>query len=99
MTAISFVPENDVLERFLELVDSFPDLEHVDELIAYFEVTYIQGPWQGNGSSQISLKCENILKIQPTMFQEPPMLLKDITMGSILSFFPSILACGSFWMV
>ena len=49
LTALSFVPENDVLERFLELVDSFPDLERVDELIAYFEVTYVQGRDRGHG--------------------------------------------------
>jgi hypothetical protein len=35
LSAQSFVPENDVLERFLDLVDSFPD--RVKELIAYFE--------------------------------------------------------------
>jgi len=37
LSAQSFVPENDVLERFLDLVDSFPDLDRVEELIAYFE--------------------------------------------------------------
>ena len=49
LIALSFVPENEVLERFNELVDSFPDLERVEELIAYFEVTYVQGRDRGNG--------------------------------------------------
>ena len=43
LTALSFVPENEVLEKFQDLVDSFPDLERVEELIAYFKVTYVQG--------------------------------------------------------
>jgi len=40
IAALSSVPENDVLERFLDLIDSFPDLDLVEELIAYFKVTY-----------------------------------------------------------
>ena len=49
LSALSFFPENDVLERFLDLVDSFPDLDRVEELIAYFEVTYVQGRDRGHG--------------------------------------------------
>ena len=49
LSALSFVPENDVLERFLDLVDLFPDLDRVEELIAYFEVTYVQGRDRGHG--------------------------------------------------
>ena len=49
LLALSFVPVDDVLLQFHELADSFPDLERADELIAYFEVTYIQGRDRGNG--------------------------------------------------
>ena len=41
LSALSFFPENDVLERFLDLVDLFLDLDRVEELITYFEVTYL----------------------------------------------------------
>ena len=49
LMALSFVPIDDVLPRFHELADSFPDIERVNELIAYFEVTYIQGRDRGAG--------------------------------------------------
>ena len=40
--ALSFVPTNGFLERFQELADTFPNEEEgVEELLAYFEVTYI----------------------------------------------------------
>ena len=52
LQALAFVPEENVLEIFLELAESFPDLERVEELVAYFEVTYVRGRERGGGRGQ-----------------------------------------------
>ena len=49
LVALSFVPEEDILDIFNNLADSFPPLDRVDELLAYFELTYIQGRDRGQG--------------------------------------------------
>ena len=49
LAPLFFVPENDVLERILELMDLIPDLKWVDELRAYIEITYAQGRNRGHG--------------------------------------------------
>lgn len=43
LTALSFVPEDEVLDRFQELADAFPDDDNSQELLVYFEATYIRG--------------------------------------------------------
>ena len=50
LLALSFVPEEEVLQRFQDilakfrdLMARFPELERVDELCYYFELTYIRG--------------------------------------------------------
>ena len=48
--ALSFVPEVRVLDIFLELADTFPqDIDRVNELLSYFEVTYVRGRVRANG--------------------------------------------------
>ena len=49
LTALSFVPENEVLVRFEDVLETFPDIDRVDELVAYFEMTYIHGRARGEG--------------------------------------------------
>ena len=49
LVALSFVPEEDILDILNNLADSFPPLDRVDELITYFELTYIQGRDRGHG--------------------------------------------------
>ena len=43
------MPEEDILDIFNTLADNFPPLDRVDELLAYFELTYIQGRDRGHG--------------------------------------------------
>ena len=50
LQALSFVPEVRVLDIFLELADTFPqDIDRVNELLSYFEVTYVRGRERANG--------------------------------------------------
>lgn len=56
LLALAFVPEDDVLERFQELVEKFeqlvaqyPELARVNELYTYFEVNYIRGSERPQG--------------------------------------------------
>ena len=46
MMTLSFVPENEVLERF---EDVLPDMDRANEIFAYFEMTYIHGRDRGVG--------------------------------------------------
>ena len=43
LAALAFVPEDEVLDRFQELADAFPDEDSSQELLTYFEATYIRG--------------------------------------------------------
>ena len=45
ITALAFVPPNDVYEVFNTLKDSLADSDLLDPLVDYFEKTYI-GRWQ-----------------------------------------------------
>ena len=53
LAALTFVPEEDILEVFQELAnyisDTFPELQRCDDLLSYFETTYIQGRDRGQG--------------------------------------------------
>ena len=44
MTALAFVPPEDVATTFEALSDAFPDEESTDCLLDYFKSTYIEGP-------------------------------------------------------
>ena len=63
LLALTFVPENDVLERFQELVDKFddlveihPELERVNELYSYVELYYIRGRERPQGRGRAPAK-------------------------------------------
>ena len=63
LLALSFVPENDVLERFLEvveridnLVEIYPELERVNELYSYVELNYIRGLERRHGRGRAPAK-------------------------------------------
>lgn len=44
LAALAFVPPDDVTEAFELLVESMPqDIEHLDELVTFFEHTYVRG--------------------------------------------------------
>lgn len=43
LSALAFVPEEDVPNAFDELVDDMPPYERIEELVTYFEHTYIRG--------------------------------------------------------
>lgn len=43
LSALAFVPPEDVVEAFELLVDTMPDADHVDEVTTFFEHTYIRG--------------------------------------------------------
>jgi len=43
LSALSHVPINDVPEAFNILIKSYPQVDHIDELVTYFEHTYIRG--------------------------------------------------------
>jgi hypothetical protein len=43
LPALSHVPVSDVLDAFETLVDSFPPNEKLNELVSYFELTYVRG--------------------------------------------------------
>lgn len=50
LLALTFVPEDDVIDRFYEVVErltdlaeEYPELERVDELCNYFELTFVRG--------------------------------------------------------
>lgn len=43
LAALSHVPVDDVPEAFDELAESMPAAEHVDEVLTYFEHTYVRG--------------------------------------------------------
>ena len=49
LAALAFVPEQDVLDIFMELVDTFPEIDGIQEMITYFEITYVQGRDRGQG--------------------------------------------------
>jgi hypothetical protein len=53
LAALAFVPREDVIEAFELLVESMPaDIEHLDELVTFFEHTYIRGRRQrGRGET------------------------------------------------
>ena len=52
LAALSHVPVDDVVEAFELLVESMPPAEHMDELVTYFEHTYIRGRRQrGRGEN------------------------------------------------
>ena len=44
LPALAFVPEEEVEERFEEVAAAFPDEPAVNNLISYFESTYVRGP-------------------------------------------------------
>lgn len=46
--ALSFVPLDEVLRIFGMLVDTFPDDDQCNQLLTYFESTYIRGPHVGS---------------------------------------------------
>lgn len=56
LVALAFVPEQDVLERYQEIADSFPDIERADELLNYFELTYIQGRDRGQNRGRVEAR-------------------------------------------
>lgn len=43
LSALAFVPENDVADAFDELVEDLPQHERIEELVTYFEHSYIRG--------------------------------------------------------
>jgi len=43
LSALAFVPEDDVMEAFELLVETMPDADHLDEVTTFFEHTYIRG--------------------------------------------------------
>lgn len=43
LAAISHVPNADVVDAFEALVETMPNVEHLDEVVTYFEHTYIRG--------------------------------------------------------
>ena len=52
LAALSHVPVDGVMEAFELLVESMPPAEHMDELVSYFEHTYIRGRRQrGRGEN------------------------------------------------
>ena len=52
LAALSHVPVQDVPEAFDLLAESMPAVEHLDELLTYFEHTYIRGRRQrGRGDN------------------------------------------------
>ena len=52
LSAISHVPTADVQDTFDTLVEQMPDVEHMDELVTYFEHTYVRGRRQrGRGEN------------------------------------------------
>ena len=51
LPALSYVPSDCVVEAFELLADSMPHHDHMDELISFFEHTYIRGRRRGNSNS------------------------------------------------
>lgn len=52
LAALSHVPAANVVEAFDVLADDPPDTEHIDELLSYFEHTYVRGRRQrGRGNN------------------------------------------------
>ena len=43
LPALSHVPPEDVIDAFETLADTMPNIQHVDEVISYFEHTYVRG--------------------------------------------------------
>ena len=84
LQALAFVPEENVLEIFLELAESFPDLERVEELVAYFEVTYVRGRERGGGRGRAQPRYSqafwNHFNSTLKMFQEQQMPLRGTIM-------------------
>lgn len=43
LPALSHVPPEDVIDAFETLADTMPNIQHVDEVVSYFEHTYVRG--------------------------------------------------------
>ena len=100
LISLSFVPEGEILERFFELADNFPPSDKVEEVITYFEVTYILGRNSVQGRGRVSpatlLRCGIILTLEETMCPRTESLLRATIMRCTLSFYPNIPPSGSF---
>ena len=44
LPALSFIPVDELTERFEQLAEAFPDETACNDLLAYFESTYVRGP-------------------------------------------------------
>jgi len=54
LSALAFVPVTDVVQCFETLAEAMPPIEHMDELLSYFEQTYVRGRrLQGRGETTV----------------------------------------------
>ncbi len=93
LLALAFVPENDVLvliqelkEKFQAVIHENPELKRANELLIYVDLYYIKGrERQGRGRAlPNNLLTWGIPSLTlEVIFQEPSMLWKATTMGSI----------------